>query len=363
MKPNDETIYNGMEVENEENPQVANDGKKKANWKMIGLGGATGILMGAGAIYAADAMAANADEDINSDNTNGGAAAGGGAAHHSGDADLKVANVEPGQSFSEAFAEARSEVGPGGVFHWRGGIYNTFTNEEWNAMSDEQKHDFAESVRPEYSASNVHIDPHHPQAHIVDTPHPDDPQALNVNIDEVHIHMSGDDDVHIVTPLGNEEINVGDEDAAHVEHYDVDGHHGVVVDYYDEDQHDIAIVDLNDNEVLDDGEAMDLHTGDVLDADLNPMNEGFDVDGEDMASVEHFDVDGHHGVVVDFYDEDQHDIAVVDFNDNEVLDNGEAMDLHTGDILDANLEPMDMMDLTADSADDVMDYGADSFDV
>ena len=274
MKPNDETIYNGMEEKNEENPQVANDGQKKANWKMVGLGGATGILMGAGAIYATNAMAAGTAEDTNVDNTNTGGsttsgnnATGGGAAHHSGNAEMKVANVEPGQSFSEAFAEARAEVGPGGVFHWRGGIYNTYYKEEWESMSKEQKHDFAERVRPEYSADKVHVDPHHPQAHVVpDVPH-DDPQAINVNIEEVHIHTDGDDDVHIVTPVGSEDI----EGVAHVDHYDVDGHHGMVVDYNDEDMHDIAIVDLNDNEELDDGEAMDLDTGDFLDSNLNPM--------------------------------------------------------------------------------------------
>ena len=263
MKPNDETIYNGMEVENEENPQVANDSKKKANWKMIGLGGATGILMGAGAIYAADAMAA----DVNDDSNVGATDDNSGASQQHGGAEVKVSNVAPGQSFSEAFAEARAEVGPGGVFHWRGGIYNTFTKEEWDAMSDEQKHDFAESVRPEISANNVHVDPHHPQAHVVpDTPH-DDP-AINVNIEELHVHVDDDDDVHIVTPLGSEEV----EDVAHVDHYDVDGHHGLVVDYYDEDKHDIAVVDLNDNEDLDDGEAIDINTGEVLDANLNPMD-------------------------------------------------------------------------------------------
>lgn len=270
MKPNDETIYNGMEEKNEENPQVVNNDKKNANWKMIGLGGATGILMGAGAIYAADATAANTDVESNGGNVDasGNVEASGEAAQHDSGGEVKVSNVTPGQSFSEAFAEARAEVGPGGVFHWRGGIYNTFTAEEWNAMSDEQKHDFAESVRPEISANHVHVDPNHPQAHVVPyTPH-DDPHTINVNIEEYHVHVDDDDDVHVVTPIGGEDI----EDVAHVDHYDVDGHHGLVVDYFDEDKHDIAIVDINDNEELDDGEAIDMNTGEVLDANLNPMD-------------------------------------------------------------------------------------------
>lgn len=264
MNPNDETIYNGTEVKNEENPQVTND-NKKANWKMVGLGGATGILMGAGAIYAANAVAANSDEEGSVAGGNGGSSSG--SAHHAGsDADVKVANVNPGQSFSEAFAEARAEVGPGGVFHWRGGIYNTYTKEEWDSMSAEEKHDFAESIRPEYSVEKVHVDAHHAQANVID-----DPQPLNVNIEELHVHMDADDDVHIVSQTDDYDSLIGD-NVAHVSEYTVDGHQAGIIDYYDEDQHDIAVVDLNDNEYLDDGEAMDLHTGEILDANLNPID-------------------------------------------------------------------------------------------
>lgn len=51
-------------------------------------------------------------------------------------------NVSDEMSFGEAFAAAREEVGPGGAFVWRGNIYNTFTAEEWDALSDEQIAEF-----------------------------------------------------------------------------------------------------------------------------------------------------------------------------------------------------------------------------
>ena len=41
-------------------------------------------------------------------------------------------------SFGKAFATARSEVGTGGAFEWRGGVYSTFTAEEWSAMSQQE---------------------------------------------------------------------------------------------------------------------------------------------------------------------------------------------------------------------------------
>ena len=45
---------------------------------------------------------------------------------------------EDGQSFGEAFADARQELGPGGVFEWNGHMYNTFYVEELNDMTPEQ---------------------------------------------------------------------------------------------------------------------------------------------------------------------------------------------------------------------------------
>lgn len=50
-------------------------------------------------------------------------------------------------SFDEAFAEARAEHGGGGGhFTWKGDVYNTYTVEEWNTMSVEQRSDFVAGV-------------------------------------------------------------------------------------------------------------------------------------------------------------------------------------------------------------------------
>lgn len=57
---------------------------------------------------------------------------------------------EHGMTFSQAFADARGQVGAGGVFEWNGKLYNTYTREEWNSMTPQDKHEFAQAV------SNVH---------------------------------------------------------------------------------------------------------------------------------------------------------------------------------------------------------------
>jgi len=41
--------------------------------------------------------------------------------------------------FAEAFASARQEMGPGGVFVWNGNVYSTFFAEEWESLPDDYK--------------------------------------------------------------------------------------------------------------------------------------------------------------------------------------------------------------------------------
>ena len=109
----------------------------KDSWKTVAIGGTTGILMGAGTMYAIQSLASDNSVEASTDDT------------------LRVANPTDGLGFRQAFEAARAEVGPGGVFRWHGNIYSTYTEEEWSAMS-EQEHDlFAQRVKPEVSAADI----------------------------------------------------------------------------------------------------------------------------------------------------------------------------------------------------------------
>jgi hypothetical protein len=61
--------------------------------------------------------------------------------------------VNDEMSFSQAFAAARNEVGPGGVFVWHGQLYGTYYKEEWDAMTPEQKAEYGQKVN-EYIAEH-----------------------------------------------------------------------------------------------------------------------------------------------------------------------------------------------------------------
>lgn len=55
-------------------------------------------------------------------------------------------NINDIMDFSEAFANARADVGLGGFFNWRENSYSTYTEEEWNSMSPEDKELFLADV-------------------------------------------------------------------------------------------------------------------------------------------------------------------------------------------------------------------------
>lgn len=50
-------------------------------------------------------------------------------------------------SYQEAFAAARHEVGPGGVFNWNGELYSTYSGDEWNRLTPAQQAEFSARVQ------------------------------------------------------------------------------------------------------------------------------------------------------------------------------------------------------------------------
>lgn len=73
--------------------------------------------------------------------------------------DAKDAIYAPseGLNFSDAFKEARENLGPGGIFEWEGKFYNTFFAEEWESLTQDQKKDFAGKVSESINEKNSAI--------------------------------------------------------------------------------------------------------------------------------------------------------------------------------------------------------------
>ena len=232
---NDETICMNQNAnnENQNNTPAVIENEKEASWKKVTIGGVAGILMGAGIMYATDALAGETTEEpAEADPAQ---AAGSGASHdvthHVADNGLKVADVSDDMSFGEAFAAAREEVGAGGVFEWKGNLYNTYVESEWNAMSASDKAEFAELVKPELPAAQQNTAA---AAETNDTvaEKPADTQEAKETADEAPAEaqtVSDDADVNIV--------GAGK----------VDGHAAVVIDVNDDQQGDVAVIDVDDS--------------------------------------------------------------------------------------------------------------------
>ena len=193
-----------------------------AAWKYVTLGGASGILMGAGLMYSSQVAA---QEPASEDASNESATENG----------LRVATSHDELSFGEAFAAARAEVGSGGVFHWHGGIYNTYTAEEWNAMTLEQKNDFAQQVQPEI------------RVHEIPTPTDTHPDVAVQPVSDTETQAdSNADDVEVVAQQVAQNFDMGDD--VHIVGYaDAEGHLVVGYDTTGDGDADIAIIDVDNN--------------------------------------------------------------------------------------------------------------------
>ena len=197
---NEETIIEKRPVNNGQENK-----KESGSWKHVTLGGVSGILMGAGLLYAGQTIAApkteapeeNADvataetEQIEQQTA-------------ATEQTLSVAQMHNDMSFGEAFAAARAEVGPGGVFIWHGGIYNTYTAEEWNSMTPQQKNDFAHQVNPEVKVNEIPTPTDtHPDVAVQPTSeaevHPvNDTSDVQVVEQQIAHNFDMGEDVHIV---------------------------------------------------------------------------------------------------------------------------------------------------------------------
>lgn len=343
----DETIYMG----NTQNEDMNESERKSviANvWKPITIGGFTGILLGAGALMASNASAANqGHEDTPQDD-----------AVASTDepvvdpveqvapeTELDIANTEPGISFDEAFAAARAQVGPGGIFYWHGAIFSTYTVDEWNELTEAQQEQFAQQVRPEVDVDHVDAEQIAAVAAQDDADaavEEDAPVADAAAEDDVLLaDAAADEDVLVAEAAVDEDVLVADaavEEDAPVEAAPV-AEASVAEPSIAEFAEDLAMADVAPQEFVDnveldedvqiaDSESQhvieDLALADVStkssaaqDAEAQPHNivHGFDSD-DDVRIVGYGEFDGHVVTGLDLDGDNQADIAVIDVDDS-----------------------------------------------
>ena len=256
---------------------------EKKRWKPVTIGGFTGILMGAGTMYL---YQTHASSETMGDTT---------------PVEKQIVDVpEPSEdlSFGQAFEAARAELGPGGVFRWHGNIYNTYTAEEWNAMSNHEQQQFVARMEPEVPVDEIDTQQmayvaKHEEDNAVNQQNlvggndgvKESPEMQDEDVAIANPHSqpdSGDDDVRIV---GQERLMAPNGQYIGVEEVELNGRRVTIIDVDNDGYGDYAMSDLNQNGRPDEGEVIDLHTGEKVAFDQE--REG--APEEDVAMTEEHD--------------------------------------------------------------------------
>lgn len=156
---------------------------------------------------------------------------------------IRVAQVDDDQKFSQAFAEARAQVGPGGVFEWHGRVYSTYYKDEWDAMTPEQRHDYQASIDYEDVLSSDSTPHAHQSYH--------ESEAYNEVENVSDSQDASSDDVEVrVLEVGETDLN-GDGMLENAAILDVDGNEVLIVDIDQDGIADVALCDIDNDGQLD----------------------------------------------------------------------------------------------------------------
>lgn len=175
------------------------------------------------------------------------------------DGNISVASgVNDEMSFSEAFAAARSEVGAGGAFEWRGNVYGTYYAEEWNSISPAEKADF----NNHFSWNNIDTSSVNGTTHTDVTTNHDDIEIVSVDHGQTPSSVGGDSTVEVVSAEPEIEVLGVVHDmstGSNIGGLSVDGQDVFLIDVDGDLEFDLMASDINQNNVVDEGEVVNIH--------------------------------------------------------------------------------------------------------
>lgn len=192
---------------------------------------------------------------------------------------IQFASVSDDMSFSQAFAAARSQVGAGGAFEWRGNVYGTYYQNEWNHMSAQEQQQF--SMAAVHENSGMASDPS--QTYYAHTDSGDvKPGELPTSYERVD-----DDPVeNEIRVLGVETMENENGEQMNVAAFEIQGEHVIMVDLDDDSVMDVAIGDFNhDGEInMSSEDMMDISGQNITLDEIEAMQRA--QDGAELASLD-----------------------------------------------------------------------------
>ena len=238
------------ETETSDNKDNAAKGEKPI-WKKVAVGAGSGIFLGSAATLLSASAPLGHAEGENAEEE-------GSETHPEWtDGEVPVASsVSDDMSFSEAFTTARTEVGSGGVFEWHGNIYSTFTEDEWNGMTAEQRDEYGSHFSwhsdnsSTETASSTHSSTSSHSAHATDEVEVSEVTQAS-HTEEVAV-VDVDPEVEVLGVVHDEESG------ANIAGLAVDGQEVVLIDVNGDETFDVMGADVNGDQQLSQDEIVDI---------------------------------------------------------------------------------------------------------
>lgn len=205
-----------------------------------------------------------------------------------------IAQVSDELPFNQAFEEAREQVGAGGVFYWRGRVYGTFYENEWNDMSESQRaewesridysevmngHEFHQALQPEVNQNNIQVDT---------------PEESTMSNHTTTTSDSSDDEVHVVGVAIQDNGQGGIATLAALQNGE---DMAVVVDVESDGRLDISIHDDNGNNSIEGNEIHDIRDDNLSTAEVIDVYVDETLQQGEIPVVHHIDTGNTYQIV------------------------------------------------------------------
>ncbi len=178
------------------------------------------------------------------------------------DEGIRYAHVDA-DNFNDAFAQAREQVGAGGVFEYNGKLYGTYTAAEWNSMSAQERADYQNRVNEVAPSHHTEVAHTHVAETAVNT-HEVTPEVVPTNT-EMIAEEPVDNEIRV---LGVEAVQNDEGNIMNVALVECEGDHALLVDVDNDGTIDVLLHDDNYDGQLQETEVHDISGAGLEVADL-----------------------------------------------------------------------------------------------
>jgi hypothetical protein len=259
---NEETKLINNEL-NQKNAETKPEEKKKKSISKAGLS-AGAFAAGAGVGYAAisaDKLTDDSEASAEGDNeaTTDSNAESPENTILANEEDIRYAHVDA-DNFNDAFAQARAQVGAGGVFEYNGKLYGTYTSDEWNAMTDQEKIDYQNRVN---EVAPTHHTP------LVEPTTTSTADTIEVQAEPTNVEYVSTDHVdNEIRVLGVEAVSDDEGHTMNVALVECEGDQAMMVDVDNDGTIDVIVHDDNNDGILQESEIVDISGAGIEVSDL-----------------------------------------------------------------------------------------------